>query len=286
MSPRSVLSTVLRNMENPSSQPQYFKFNDVPPEAPKPWFLRPEVFRRIGIGGVVLLLVGIAIFASNLMSSMSATSKSALEAARAEVAQRQADCDTRDQACKAQAQTEVARASGVAAACEGLETALMENCVTLIAREKKDSSACASLSDEAKILCVDSVLLARVADGEGMALCENVTNTSKKNSCKAVVTATARSSGDCVKYGVSEELCDAQKIINDLLIAGNFSGCAELAEDERIQCVEMFSSLDADGDGLSAQQEAELGISDANVDTDGDGYSDGEEVAAGYNPLK
>ena len=274
-------------MENPSPQPQYFKFNDAPPEAPKPWFQRPEVLKRIGIAVVaLLLLVGIAIFANNLIGSMNAGPKSELEATRAEVAQRQADCDAGDEACKTQAQTEVARASGVAAACEGLETSLMENCVTLIAREQKDSSVCAMLSAEAQTTCVDAVLLARVADGEGMALCDDVTDSSKKNSCEVLVTATARSSGECAKYGVSEDVCDAQQIISDLLTAGNFSGCAELAEDERVQCAEIFSSTDTDVDGLTAQEEAEIGTSDTNADTDGDGYTDGEEVSAGYNPLK
>ena len=71
-----------------------------------------------------------------------------------------------------------------------------------------------------------------------------------------------------------------------MLAAGNFSGCAELSEEERVQCTEIFSSTDADVDGLTAQKEAELGTSDANADTDGDGYADGEEVSAGYNPLK
>lgn len=273
-------------MENSSSQPQYFKFNDTPPEAPKRWFRRPEVLKRIGIvASAMLLLVGFAIFAKNLMSSMSTGPESEFEAAQAEVAQRQADCDADDEVCKAQARTEVARASGVAAACEGLEVSLMENCVILIAREQKDSSVCAMLTAEAEITCVDSVLLARVAGGEGMALCDDVVDSSKKNSCRAVVTATARSSGECAKYGVSEEVCNTQQVIDDLLAAGSFSGCAELTEEDRVQCIEMFSSTDADGDSLSAQEEAELGTSDTNADTDGDGYSDGEEVAAGYNPL-
>lgn len=273
-------------MENPSSQPQYFKFNNEPPEAPKRWFQRPEVLKRVGIvSGSMLLLIGLAIFANNLIKSMNSGPKSELEATQAEVAQRQADCDANDEACKAQAQTEVARASGIAAACAGLEADAQENCVTLIAREKKDSSSCESLAQEAEEICKDAVILARVADGEGMGLCESVTDPVKKVSCQAVVTAVARSSGECVKYGVSEEVCDAEQVITNLLTTGNFAGCATLEESERVQCIEVFSSTDADADGLTAQEEAEIGTLDTNPDTDGDGYSDGEEVAAGYNPL-
>ena len=42
--------------------------------------------------------------------------------------------------------------------------------------------------------------------------------------------------------------------------------------------------VDADGDGLDADQEAQLGTSDANNDSDGDGVGDGEEVEAGTDP--
>ena len=44
-------------------------------------------------------------------------------------------------------------------------------------------------------------------------------------------------------------------------------------------------SLDADGDGLSDSQEANLGTDPNNPDTDGDGSNDGSEVIAGTDPL-
>ena len=42
--------------------------------------------------------------------------------------------------------------------------------------------------------------------------------------------------------------------------------------------------LDSDNDGLSNEEEKELGTDPNNPDTDGDGYLDGEEVTHGYNP--
>lgn len=45
------------------------------------------------------------------------------------------------------------------------------------------------------------------------------------------------------------------------------------------------SSLDADGDGLSAADEVRLQTNARQADTDGDGYMDGLEFVRGYNPL-
>lgn len=47
-----------------------------------------------------------------------------------------------------------------------------------------------------------------------------------------------------------------------------------------------YAGLDLDKDGLTNEEEAELGTDPKKADTDGDGYSDGEEVKAGYDPLK
>lgn len=43
--------------------------------------------------------------------------------------------------------------------------------------------------------------------------------------------------------------------------------------------------FDTDGDGLTNQQEQQIGTDPRNQDTDGDGYLDGEEVEHGYSPL-
>lgn len=43
--------------------------------------------------------------------------------------------------------------------------------------------------------------------------------------------------------------------------------------------------LDADGDGLTASEEASLGTDSDNADSDGDGQADGDEVSQGTSPL-
>ena len=45
------------------------------------------------------------------------------------------------------------------------------------------------------------------------------------------------------------------------------------------------ASVDSDGDGLSDDEEAELGLDPANTDSDGDGLTDGEEIDLGIDPL-
>jgi hypothetical protein len=46
------------------------------------------------------------------------------------------------------------------------------------------------------------------------------------------------------------------------------------------------SGLDSDGDGLTDEEERQLGTNPFNPDTDGDGISDGDEVRLGLNPLR
>lgn len=276
-------------MENTPQQPNYFRFSDAPlqTEVPKPWFRRPEVLKRLTMIAVAILVLGFGgVFVVNFVKNISGSGpKSEIEAAKDEVVQRQEDCNEDDEACKAHAQTAVARTAGVAEACEGLTEGELENCVTLVALQKKDTSSCASLEKDAERSCKDSVLLARAEGGEGMSMCDDIENASKKNSCQALVTSTARTTGDCAKYGVEESVCDKQSTLLALLQSGNYAGCAELPQEEREECQDLFSSTDADTDGLTAKEEAEIGTSDQNTDTDGDGYSDGTEVAAGYNPL-
>jgi len=43
---------------------------------------------------------------------------------------------------------------------------------------------------------------------------------------------------------------------------------------------------DYDEDGLSDDEEENIGTDPAKNDTNGDGYSDGQEVADGHDPLK
>ena len=58
------------------------------------------------------------------------------------------------------------------------------------------------------------------------------------------------------------------------------TGEASEASDEEVPV------LDSDSDGLTDDQEAELGTDPNNADTDGDGLSDGEEAGGASDPLQ
>lgn len=45
------------------------------------------------------------------------------------------------------------------------------------------------------------------------------------------------------------------------------------------------ASVDADGDGLSDEEERQYGTDPSDLDSDADGYTDGEEVQNGFNPI-
>lgn len=62
-----------------------------------------------------------------------------------------------------------------------------------------------------------------------------------------------------------------------------FLVCAMLLSGMTIAPV-AYSATDADGDGLTDEQEQRYGTDPANSDTDGDSYPDGVEIRHGYDP--
>jgi hypothetical protein len=46
------------------------------------------------------------------------------------------------------------------------------------------------------------------------------------------------------------------------------------------------SEIDSDGDGLTDEEERQIGTDPFDPDTDGDGFSDGEEVQNNHDPLR
>ena len=61
--------------------------------------------------------------------------------------------------------------------------------------------------------------------------------------------------------------------------------CRTTASTRTVTAATWVEDGDDDGDGLSNQEEADLGTDPNNPDTDGDGLADGDEVTLGTDPL-
>ncbi len=269
-----------------SVSPQFFSFQEEPPK-PQAWYRNPQIIKKILlIGGIFIAVLFLGLFLYNVIKNRGGNAQSALDATKQEITARQAECEQGNESCMTQTQADIARVAGQAEACEGLNDAKKENCVTLIAKDKKDSTLCGELSAEAKTRCADAVALRRAADGEGMSVCDDIVDASLKSACTAQVESTARAKGNCAELGVDEGVCDTRAQLEAIYVAGNMAACAELEQSLREECLDYFTSIDADGDGLRADEEAKIGASDRLADTDGDGYDDGTEVRSGYDPLK
>src|SRR5205823_14967458 len=62
-----------------------------------------------------------------------------------------------------------------------------------------------------------------------------------------------------------------------------FTGCQTTTPQSSTPPVS--TTLDSDGDGLTDDQEVDLGTDPLSADTDGDGIPDGREVSLGLDPL-
>lgn len=268
-------------VSQPSPSPQFYTVSPQPqpPKAPK--IDARKALLGLGALGVVGLL---AVAGFNVWNNRPAA-VTARQAAT-ELANRAADCPPGDEACLATAQTVVAQGVGRTSYCDGLEPSAYTTCVTRIAKDQHKPAACEVLVGNDRDVCRDLAVYALAEAEKSFKTCEQTVTEAGRQACEKNIESLAIATLECESFGVDQVACEAREALLALVAAGQPAGCSTL-EDEllRADCLDIFTSTDADGDGLSLMREAELGTQDSRADSDGDGYNDGQEVAGGYNPL-
>ena len=283
MPPQPAPQAAVPPVYQPPVQPQYYSLSEAPVEK-RSIFKEKKVLLLLGIAlfAMLVAVVGI-VLALNLTKNNSAR-VAALNNAKSIAEQAASACDAGDAVCLLQAQSGAARQVGEVEACKTLEGDRYASCVTLIAFDKKDPELCGSLSATAKTTCMDGAFVLVAQEQHDFMLCAKVTNEISRLSCEATLRSDAAMAGDCAAYHVDASVCEGETALRSVIDLGDPKGCATLSGDYVATCEDLFASLDEDKDGLSLQEEFELGTSPTNPDTDGDGYTDGEEVASGHNP--
>lgn len=271
-----------------------------------------------GVVAVIVLLI-VALVVRNVLSARRATVQHASQMDQAErsISAGVAACDEAQNpdGCRQQlVEREVYRLS-TAELCLALEGKALEDCVVSLARDRVEMEDCRVLKAEARDRCEDVVLYVTAKAQNDVRLCESIQNDKQRDQCSADITASVVVDGTCAEHGIDPTLCDRRAIMDAAARHLDVDRCNELDTQEWIESCQLMveealddsAALDADGDGLSNGEEANLGTDPAradsdgdrlndydevqvyssdplNQDTDGDGYIDGEEVENGYSP--
>lgn len=279
-------------MINPNNQ-NYFALDSTQPGALAPAPMPPLWWRRRAVQMRILAVIGIAIgvgvvgYYAWQTYSLTHVDVNKIEQAQTMIDRAAQSCAEEEDvaACEARARSAAAQATGEVSVCKGLESNAYENCVSMIARDTMSTEPCAALSGSQETQCADSVNLLLAQQAQNYGLCGAIIDSAKRETCRAQMLPYAIAAGECEKHEIDAASCAFPAELEKVIASGNPEGCSVFSGEQKDGCVDMFSSLDRDGDGLSRAEEYALGTSDDSADSDGDGYTDGDEVAAGYDPL-
>jgi len=259
-------------------------FNDYPnAEKPFPW----KLLMIIGVG---LLIAGGVIFGvwkyvnRPVELTPYTQSSGAVFGGNTEV-NTKTDCETDPSGtdCASDQKTKAIETSDESL-CASLPTDDQNDCVWKIARQKQDIALCQMMDQEAyEKKCTQELSLRAAIFSADSSICDKIEDDQQKKNCQ-VISASFASTGLCAKDQTS---C----VFDRVLVTANQMQDAELCQvldaPSIAACSVAVSPDDPDKDGLETAIEVSIyGTDPRNPDTDGDGYTDGEEVQAGYDPLK
>lgn len=276
--PQFVAPAPVASVTAPVTQPVFYSLS---PEEEKPratpWFQKRQMM-AIAVSGLILMAITavVIVFAMNAMRASNAAKQAAADKAAA----------VQGMVANGTTQSDAARQAGFVDGCKGLTDEAYASCVSLIAFDTADTAPCEKLTDAQKLSCVDGTLLVKAKAGKSYQACSAITDDVTRSACQAAIRTDAVAAEDCGAYGVPAEYCSQQVALSAAIASGDPASCDTLAPEAQDGCRDLFTSLDADGDGLNVSAEHSYGTSDQNPDTDGDGYTDGDEIASGHDPLK
>lgn len=205
----------------------------------------------------------------------------------------QSKCDGAKDAekCLSELTLDEAVAGKQAEACEKIKKVdLRDGCYSAIAGEMSDEKICQGIHRiKARDECVGAVIFTRAIKGTDTALCATIVSESWKDGCFNRIFELRGALDYCDTVGERKTRCVEIVSYRDAIRVGNPKLCSKIEDKETmLDCEEVAigsaALMDSDNDGLTNEQEAQLGTDPRNPDTDGDGFKDGDEVKAGYNP--
>ena len=198
-----------------------------------------------------------------------------------------ANCETADdpESCKTDVSTSAAERSGSVEFCKELQGDEYDTCVWSAAQQNVEPELCASIANkEMRETCHDGVTLDAAFTKADVALCDNIKDEQKNSGCLEAFKGKITSE-NCADRGKDAAYCAFIEVSEQAALAQDKTICDQLGSEDQVQnCYEHVLIDDPDFDGLTTNQEIELGSDPRLSDTDGDGFTDGDEVAAGYSP--
>lgn len=271
---------------DPNNQ-NYFSLGEEPVVVPLPWWKVRRFQVQLGVITALVLGAGLVGYYAYQAYTLTVVNVDAVNQAKMIINSAATACAEEDDvaACEARVRADAARTTGETSVCKGLDDAELQNCVSLIANDAADPSLCAMLSGDAEVVCSDGATLVAARETRSYGRCADIVDVALRTGCEKQLLGAVIANGECETYGIDSATCDFPARLNTVVANGIVSGCEQFADEQRSTCLDVFSSVDQDGDGLTLLEESELGTSDTNADTDGDGYTDREEVASGNDPL-
>jgi hypothetical protein len=197
----------------------------------------------------------------------------------------EASCEVSEdsEACKVLKTKERAITEKKSESCDVLTEEDKDDCFWSVARVNEDVSICEKIANKDWLSgCVNELNVLKAITASDTALCDKIVDGQMKISCKQVIASATtqvceNNEGDCFFVRVLA----AANQVQDAEV------CAVLDPKRSAECRAQVLVNDPDLDGIDSTQEIVLyGTNPRNPDTDGDSFLDGQEINAGYDPLK